>query len=71
MLFYLGALAVAASAAILVFSVLWTILTLTSEERCRTIEEGVKTRVVRSFSRRVNTRASDLDHAHTPPARHF
>ena len=67
MLFYLTVLAVAGSLAITAAAVIFALLTFTSDERCHTIEQGVKARLARTFSRHRKVRAPKRDHKLAPP----
>jgi hypothetical protein len=67
-LFYLSALAVAGAVAMVVLSVVLALLFLTSDERCRKIEDNVQTRVLGRFSRRAKPETPTLDHPHAPSA---
>ena len=68
-LFYLAALAVAMSVALPVAIVIVALLTYTSDERCRRIEERVKARLTRRFTERVKTPQREPDRQHAPCAR--
>lgn len=66
-LFYLTVLAVAGSLAIMAAGVIFALLTFTSDERCHTIEQGVKARLARTFSRQKKARAPKCDDKFAPP----
>jgi hypothetical protein len=66
-LFYLTVLAVGGSLAITAAAVILALLTFTSDERCHTIEQGVKARLARTSSRQKKARAPKRDNTFAAP----
>lgn len=66
MLFYLSALAVAGALASVGLSVVLALLTFTSDERCRRIEDGVKARIMGRFSRQATAQPPAPERPHPP-----